>query len=87
MVQIEKWQAQFTGFFSQMSVGKGEEWRQMGGINPWRNKGEFPGCIDGQGNVLSVQKVDRREMLLEVIVYLNYFEGIQNLYPGVGVFL
>lgn len=54
----------------------------MGGINPWRNKEEFPDCINGQGNVLSVQKVDMRELLLEVLVYLNYFEGIQDIWGG-----
>lgn len=63
MIQIKKWQVQFTDFFFQMSVGEGEELRHMGGINPWRNKGEFPGCIDGQWNVLGVQKGDRMELV------------------------
>lgn len=77
MIQIEEQQVQFAVFFPQMSVGEGEEWRHMGGINPWRNKGEFPGCIDGQENVLSVQKVDRMEL---ACCLLNYFEGMQDLW-------
>lgn len=66
---------------------EGEKWSYVGGIKSQRNEKEFPGCvsIDGQGNVLSARQVDGTGLLFEAIVYLNYFEGIQNF--GMGVFL
>lgn len=60
-VQLIDWSI----FFFQVSVKEGKEWSYVGGINTKRNRKELPASvsIDGQGNVLSVLKVDKMELL------------------------